>query len=168
MTADFDRFRDRLSRDIRNELSESLLQCMEQQRLDPACSVADRYRADNPEPVYVVSMKNRLERYERFLSLAEEGPAEPVHQGFLLWHLGLYFEVHEVLERAWLQAPGEDKAFFQALIRAAGVHIKRQYGFNAAADKMAARALPVLERNRGWLALHTDPDQMLAGLRPLS
>ena len=63
----------------------------------------------------------------------------------MLWNLGLFFEVHEVLEHVWYSAEGNMKATLQALIRAAGVYIKREYGFNDSADRIAAKAIPVLE-----------------------
>jgi hypothetical protein len=161
----FDPFRDRLSRDIRNDLSESLLTCRTQLRLTAAREVADRYLANHLEPCYVDYIKNRLDRYARFLALVAKGPADVVWQGFVLWDLGLFFEVHEILEQAWMHAFGDEKTFLQALIRAAGVYIKREYGFFDGAAKMAAKAVPVLAANAHRLAVHIDPEQLLAALR---
>ena len=61
--------------------------------------------------------------------------------GFVPWELGLHFEVHGRLERAW-RDEGTKKELFQALIRAAGVQIKRNSGFAAAAAKMAEKPWP--------------------------
>ena len=152
----FDPFNDRLSRDIRNDLSESLLTCLRERRPTAARTVADRYLGGHPGPVYVSYIRNRLERYARFLEQLDEDETDPLRLGFALWDLGLHFEVHEVLEQAWLRAAGDDKALFQALIRAAGVAIKRECGSVAAAAKMAAKARPVLERHRARLAAYTD------------
>ena len=55
--------------------------------------------------------------------------------------VGLHFEVHGRLEPAW-RAEGTKKELFQALIRAAGVQIKRNSGFAAAAAKMAEKPWP--------------------------
>ena len=161
----FDPFRDRLSRDIRNDLSESLLTCLEQQRLTAAQEVAARYLAENPEGCYVAYIHHRLEGYARFLAQVAEGPSDVVWQGLVLWDLGLFFEVHEILEQAWLAASGTEKAFLQALIRAAGVYIKREYGFWEGAEKMAAKAVPVLMANTQRLAVYTDPERLLVALR---
>jgi hypothetical protein len=161
----FDPFRDRLSRDIRNDLSESLLTCRTQHRLTAASEVADRYLAINLEPCYVDYIKDRLDRYARFLALVAQGPADVAWQGFVLWDLGLFFEVHEILEQAWMHAFGDEKTFLQALIRAAGVYIKREYGFHDAAGKIAAKALPVLAVNAHRLAVYIDPEHLLAALR---
>ena len=147
----FDPFRDRLSRDIRNDLSESLLTCLRQQRLTAAQEVADRYFANNLAPCYVDYINDRLDRYVRFLGQVADGPSDVVWQGFVLWDLGLFFEVHEILEQAWLLSSGTEKYFLQALIRAAGVYIKREHGFFTGADKMAAKAVPVLVANSNRL-----------------
>lgn len=161
----FDPFRDRLSRDIRNDLSESLLACLREHRLTAAQEVADRYLAGNPAPDYVLYINDRLDRYARFLASVAAGPTDVIRQGFVLWDLGLFFEVHEILEQAWLRSSGPEKLLLQALIRAAGVYVKREHGFFEGANKMAAKALPVLEDNRQRLAAYIDPERLLAALR---
>ena len=83
----------------------------------------------------------------------------------MLWDQQLFFEVHEVLEHAWLTAAGAEKQILQAMIRAAGVYIKLEYGYPAAAGKMAGRALPVLQKNRDFLARYFEPELLM---RPLA
>ena len=82
----------------------------------------------------------------------------------ILWDLGLLFEVHEVLEHAWYTAEGRMKLTMQALIRAAGVYIKREYGYNEAAARIAAKAIPVLEKNRALLEKYFKPEKLIAAL----
>ena len=86
--------------------------------------------------------------------------------GFVLWELGLHFKMHGRLERAWRRAEGTKQELFQALIRAAGVQIKRECGFEAAAAKMAAKALPILAAHHQRLAAYIDPDPFLTSLQP--
>lgn len=161
----FDPFRDRLSRDIRNDLSESLVACLREQRLQPAQSVARRYLARAPGLARTRYITGRLRRYAVFLEQVPLGPAEVLRLGLLLWELELYFEVHEILEHAWRQAAGEEKTFLQAMIRAAGVFIKGEFGFAGAAASLAAKALPILEANRARLAVYTDPEAFLLAIR---
>jgi uncharacterized protein len=161
----FDPFRDRLSRDIRNGLSESLLACLREQDLAPARRVANRFLALHPGPELVAYIEARLERYARFLEQVPQGPDDVLRQGLLLWDLGLHFEVHEILEHAWLRAQDTEKLFLQAMIRAAGVYIKGEFGFHEGAAKLAAKALPVLAANRERLALYCDPDRLLTAMR---
>jgi len=161
----FDPFRDRLSRDIRNQLSESLLICLRERRLDPARETADRFLAAAPGPEQTAYIRDRLTRYARFLALVETGPADVLWQGLALWDLGLHFEVHEILEHAWLRAHGEEKVLLQGMIRAAGVYIRGAYGFAEGAGKLAAKALPALAANRDRLAAFIAPDRLLNALR---
>ncbi|MDR2551159.1 MAG: DUF309 domain-containing protein [Desulfobulbus sp.] len=161
----FDPFRDRLSRDIRNDLSAAMMRCLTEQSLEPARVVADRFLADAPGPEQAAYVRDRMERYGRFLLRAARQPDDPLWQGLVLWDLELFFEVHEILEHAWMRAKGTEKAFLQAMIRAAGVYIKQEFGFSEAAAKMAAKALPVLVANRDRLAPYCDPERLLAALR---
>ncbi|WP_310600057.1 DUF309 domain-containing protein [Desulfobulbus sp.] len=161
----FDPFRDRLSRDIRNDLSAAMMRCLAAQSLEPARRVADRFLSDSPGPERTAYIRGRLERYGRFLGRAARRPDDTLWQGLVLWDLGLFFEVHEILEHAWMRAEGTEKVFLQAMIRAAGVYIKQEFGFDEAAAKMAAKALPVLAANRDRLAPYCDPERLLAALR---
>ena len=46
-------------------------------------------------------------------------PSERVREGIALFNRGAFFECHEVLESAWLEASGDDKTFLQGLIQVA-------------------------------------------------
>ena len=56
------------------------------------------------------------------------------------------------------------KLTLQALIRAAGVYIKREYGYNDAAARIAEKAMPVLEENRALLEGYFKPEKLIAAL----
>lgn len=161
----FDPFQDRLSRDIRNQLSESIIACLRTMDLVPAREVAERFLALQPGPEQVAYIKQRLIGYTRFLERAAIGPEDVLWQGLVLWDLGLHFEVHEILEYAWHRSQGEEKLLLQAMIRAAGVYIKGDYGYTEAAAKLAAKALPVLESQRQRLDVYIDPERLLAAMR---
>lgn len=77
----------------------------------------------------------------------------------------IFFEAHELLEQAWRAASGDEKRILQALIRAASVYIKLEYGYDGAARKMAGRALPVLEGHTTFLARYFQPEKLLRALR---
>ncbi|MGD9949362.1 MAG: DUF309 domain-containing protein [Desulfobulbus sp.] len=165
----FDPFCDRLSRDIRNQLSESIMHCLRIMSLDPAREVAKRFLDLRPGPEQGDYIENRLAFYQRFLDRIAAGPQDVLWQGLVLWDLGLHFEVHEILEHAWHRSQGEEKLLLQALIRAAGVYIKGDYGYFEAAAKLAAKALPVLEAQRQRLAVYIAPERLYAAMRsPLS
>lgn len=161
----FDPFQDRLSRDIRNQLSESLLPCLQAMSLDPVREVANRFLALNPGPEQVAYIERRLALFEQFLKRIADGPEDVLWQGLVLWDLGLHFEVHEILEHAWHRTQGQEKLLLQAMIRAAGVYIKADYGYFEAAGKLAAKALPVLEAQRQRLAGYIEPERLCDAMR---
>ena len=53
----------------------------------------------------------------------------------------------------------------QALIRAAGYYIKRECDLIPQANKIVAKALPVLDRQREVLARYFDPERLIDPLR---
>jgi hypothetical protein len=140
----FNPFENRLSRDIRNELSEAIIEVLSSGRLDPAEKAAMQYRQSDLPLAHAGYIEQRLQRYAEALSRLTPD-SELLCQATVLWDLALFFEVHEILEPAWIEATGERKKLLQALIRAAGVYINLELGYRQRAAKIAAKALPVLE-----------------------
>ena len=119
-----------------------------------------------PAP-YVAYLEARLAGYARALSIiARTGAGDALGQALVLWDLGLFFEVHEILEQAWHGAHGPEKEILQALIRAAGFYIKGEYGYFEAGAKMAGRAVTALKKNRQGCA-GFDLEALLESLRTL-
>ncbi len=160
----FNPFIDRLSRDIRNELSEGLAAAVETGNGDLLAKTVAKYRQQPLADYYRTYLEDRYSRYGKALAVISPDITDPIHRGLGLWDLGLYFEVHEVLEHAWYTAEGAMKLTLQALIRAAGVYIKREYGFYDSAARIAEKAVPVLEANRELLAKYFNPDRLISVL----
>lgn len=160
----FNPFYDRLSRDIRNDLSSALLTCLQKGSMQLAEETANRFLAEKPDDVYRSYIEDRLHRYRQAVSTISGAVDDPFQRSFVLWDLELFFEMHEVLEHDWHHAEGETKLLMQALIRAAGVYIKRNCGLEPQARKIAAKALPVLERNRTFLANYFPPKLLIDAL----
>lgn len=164
----FNPFEDRLSRDIRNELSEGLAQAVETGNGHALAATVARYRQQPLADCYRKYLEDRCARYEKALNAIHPairpGITDPIHRSLILWNLGLFFEVHEVLEHAWYTAEGKMKLTMQALIRAAGVYIKREFGYSDSAARIAAKAIPVLKENRSILAAYFEPDQLIRAL----
>lgn len=145
----FEPFQDRLSRDIRNELSAALPLALAKNDLAPIRAVADRYLRHNLPAPYAAYIEARLAGYAKALAtIARIDAKDALAKALVLWDLGLFFEVHEILEQAWHGAHGAEKEILQALIRAAGFYIKGEYGYFEAGKKMAGRAVAALEKNR--------------------
>lgn len=147
----FNPFEDRLSRDIRNQLSEGLAEAVETGDSSKLAQTVDNFRQQPLADYYRDYLENRYACYQKALAVIGGGITDPIQQALVLWNLGLFFEVHEVLEHVWYTAEGKMRVTLQALIRAAGVFIKKEYGFTDSAKKIAAKAIPVLEANRDIL-----------------
>ncbi len=146
----FNPFEDRLARDIRNGLSGTILQVFAEKNLSPALKVTRHYLQIPHDSIHEDYIDIRLSRYKQaLLIINEEELVDTWDQALVLWDLGLFFEVHEVLEHVWLQATGTKKLILQAMIRAAGMYIKLHDQKNErGARKMATKAADVLEEYR--------------------
>jgi uncharacterized protein len=160
----FNPFTDRLSRDIRNDLSSALLQCLQDGSTESAETVAVRYLDQRLAEVYIRYIVERLDRYRKAVTAISGKVDDPFLRSFLLWDLGLFFEMHEVLEHDWYHAEGDTKLLMQALIRAAGYYIKRECNLIPQANKIASKALPVLDRQREFLARYFKPERLIEPL----
>lgn len=164
----FDPFQDRLSRDIRNDLSAALLPALARQKLAPVRTVADAYLAGNLAPCHIRYIEDRLARYALALAIIGRGRIQNAFaRALVLWDLGLFFEVHEVLEQAWHGARDPEKSILQAMIRAAGFYIKSEYGYRSGAARMAAKAVAALEKNRRAIPDGFNLEALLRKLRDL-
>ncbi|MBE0582796.1 MAG: DUF309 domain-containing protein [Desulfofustis sp.] len=165
MSQRFNPFEDRLSRDIRNDLSASLPTVLESHSLQAAQAIADTYLQENPAAHYRDYIDRRLAAYRSALqSLPSSGPSSALITAAVLWDLGLFFEVHEVLELHWLRATGERKLLLQALIRAAGVYVYLEAGYPERSAKIAGKALPVLRRLQTLAAAHLNIEELIIAL----
>ncbi|GGN02997.1 hypothetical protein GCM10007092_16770 [Thermus composti] len=82
---------------------------------------------------------------------------EALGEALRLWREGRYFEVHEVLEEAWLEAQGEEKRFLQGLILLAAALHQRTLGKSGLRNLKKAEArllgLPNPYRGVDWEVL---------------
>lgn len=162
----FDPFRNRLSRDLRNDLSESLLTTLREGNPEPLRKTADRYRqrADLGSAL-ADYLEKRLACYQVVLDEAESAEfPDPDLLARTFWNHELFFEFHELLEQRWMRVTGSEKEILQGLIRAAGVFIHRRFGNPKGAAKMAARAREVIEKYRDKLPPGFVAEPLLAAL----
>lgn len=140
----FDPFNDRTARTVRNTLSEMLGGCLERREIfaEPPADLLRRY----PQPPYSDYIRDRVVRYQAATRDALSGSVSPVARAAILWRHGLYFEAHDVLEPHWMAASGEEREGLQGLIQAAGAYVHREAGHDAAAARLASKALVRLRR----------------------
>lgn len=160
----FDPFNNRLSRDLRNSMSEALLASLDGHGTAPieVAAAAFRHHPDlNADQAAYLEM--RLACYHAVLKQALSAN-DPDRTAQLFWDHELFFEFHELLERRWLIADGSEKEILQGLIRAAGTFIHRQSGNIAGAGKMAARARETINKYRECLPPGFAAEPLLAAL----
>ena len=88
----FEPFQDRLSRDIRNQLSAALPQALAQMELTPVRGVAARYLQQELAAPYVAYIEARLAGYAKALAIiARHGITEALARALVFWDLGLFF-----------------------------------------------------------------------------
>lgn len=162
---EFNPFEDRFSRDLRNDLSEAFVSAVEKDNRKILDDTIKRYRTEQLNSSYARYLEKRQSRYEKALVAIDQSQNEPIARAAILWDLELFFEVHEILEHAWYDAEGDYKMILQALIRAAGVYIKLEFGFSEAAHNIAKKALAILEQHSEDLRPFIKPEPLLAGLR---
>jgi len=163
----FNPFTDRLSRDIRNSMSETIIDVLDERSLEKARAVAHGYLQTIPAPVYADYIHERLDRYARALEQISPDTSL-LRQAAILWNLGLLFEVHEILEPAWMRASGDRRLLLQALIRSVGIYINLEVGYRDRAAKIAAKALPVLTKQKAAIAEEIDIDALISHIEKLS
>lgn len=163
----FDPFQDRLSRDIRNTLSDALVLAIRTRSAAPISEAAAIFR-QAASPVHRRYITDRKQRYRQVLDIiGRHDIADPVTQALVLWDHGLFFEVHELLEEHWLAHCGPGKEILQAFIRAAGVYVHLEQGNLVGARKMADKALAAFRRHHGSLPSHVDIGTLIDKLERL-
>jgi len=166
--AGFDPFRDRLSRDIRNDLSRCFGKSLSGGSLsfveDLSASLLER----DLQRCHRDYVEARLELYRLAFDRIRTCGNDPIWQGLILWDLRLFFEMHEVLEQAWHYSEGSRRMLLQSMIRAAGVYIKLEHGYYRQAAKLAEKACTVLEKHCTELRYYFAPEDLITALGSLN
>ena len=174
-TENFDPFKSRLARDIRNSLAAAFLQALSGR--DPLIfrRKAGEYLEQGLEDPHRDYILERLKKYDAVYELTTgSGIRGRMQLAGILWTHGLYFEMHDLLENAWLNAEGPRRRGLQGLIRAAGMKIHTESGNMKAAASMGRKAQADLKLCGSSLADFADlasvaaeVDRMLAGTENL-
>jgi hypothetical protein len=139
--ARFDPFNNRLSRDIRNTLSEAFVDALLQVDKSRYQSTADQWLARNLDDLYADYIQDRLKRYDRvFDQIMINRINDAKLQTLIIWNHGLFFEVHEHLERIWQKTTGDEYQALKGLIQAAGVYIHLKFNHRPAAARLAIKS----------------------------
>jgi hypothetical protein len=160
--ARFDPFNDRRSRDLRNTLSEQIVDVVLRNDVQAFRLLCEHWEAVGLEGIYRDYLEDRLKRYRRaFEQLEQDDVRAPLRQALVLWNVGLYFEVHEILETIWHPAEEPLRSAIKGLIQAAGMYIHLLCGHQSAAEKLAQKAHKHLSANREGAAFIANLNDLL-------
>lgn len=158
----FDPFNDRRSRDLRNTLSEQFVEVVLRNDAQAFGLFCEHWEAVDLGGVYREYLLGRLARYRRAFEQLEQGDIRaPLRQAMVLWNVGLYFEVHEILETIWHPAEEPLRSALKGLIQAAGVYVHLIWGHQSAAEKLARKAHANLSANPEGAAFIINLDDLL-------
>lgn len=170
MKAYFNPFKSRLCRNIRNELSKSLMEAIHNGNIGPSYAAAEKFVSEGVEPFIASYINNRIMRYKTTVTQIQTANIQ-THETYiiavLLWDQELFFEVHEWLETKWRNSEGTEKIISQALIRAAGTYMHLEYGMNTGAKKMASKAVATLTRHKEYVPDCFNAELLIAKLKAL-
>ncbi|MBT8372058.1 MAG: DUF309 domain-containing protein [Deltaproteobacteria bacterium] len=132
-------------------------------------AVAEDWIAMAPAPTYQTYIESRLALYRRAVDeIMAKQVLDTRHQAIYLWNLGLFFEMHELLETIWLKAQEPGRSALKGWIQAAGVYIHFERGKVDAARSLARRAEIYLRKGRSYLDFISNLDQLIESLADLT
>lgn len=143
----FNPFTDRLSRDIRNSLSEAFVKSLKGMDQGYYRQLSHEWLSKNLAPIYNDYIKDHLQRYDLvFDQIQRNRLTDKLLQILIIWNGGLFFEVHDLLESIWHQTTGDEHQALKGLIKAAGVYIHMEYHHQKAGDSLAAKSSNLMRR----------------------
>ena len=161
----FDPFEKRISRDIRNRLSENFLEALERRTWPELEKQAAALREQAPDSDHTGFIDHRMDRYNAvYRSSTGETPIDIARR---LWDNQLFFECHEWVEELWLPAEGSAKKALQGIIRAAGAHVLAEAGRTPPAISSARKAMALINAHRDHIPAPFDPDELENKLKKL-
>ena len=165
---DFDPFNDRLSRDIRNTLSEAFVDALAQMVPSGYQAAAEKWLTLKPAARYVNYIQDRQDRYDRVIEqVSSTCLDDPLLQSLVIWNNGLFFEFHDHLERIWQQTGGDEHQALKGLIKAAGVYIHLENNRQRAAESLSPKSFSLLRRYSHCLAFIANLNELTERIKNL-
>ena len=165
---EFDPWTNRLSRDVRNTLSESFMMALS--RMEPSAyrDEADIWRTKNLSDIYLEYIQDRLQRYDRVIEqIKAQHLDDPLLQSLPIWNNGLFFEFHDHLEGIWMQAAGDERQALKGMIKAAAVYAHHEYNHEAAVKSLAVKSYDLVQQYSDCLAFIKNLDVLAQKLKTL-
>ena len=164
----FDPFNNRLARDIRNTLSEAFVEALMALDKSEYQNIAQKWLAGNLDDVYAGYILDRLKRYAQvFEKININGINDAKIRMLVIWNHGLFFEVHDHLERLWQQTSGDEGQALKGLIQAAGVYIHLKFNHRQAAERLAIKSSDRIQKYADCLSFIDDLNLLIDKLQNL-
>lgn len=161
----FDPFRDRLSRDIRNSLSEAFVTSLRKKDRLIYQQLYDDWMSKDLASIYVAYIRDRGRRYEYVFDQVQRYHLnDELLRVLIIWNCGLFFEVHDQLEHIWHQSSGDRHEALKGLIKAAGVYIHLEYHHLEAAQRLARKSSGSIRKYSHCLTFITNLNVLLEKL----
>lgn len=162
---DLDPYSDRLARDIRNSLSTAFVEELTGKAQGALSGTADAWLETVSASIYQAYIEDRMALYRQAADeMKSGGIVDARYQAICLWNLGLYFEMHELLETIWLRSRDPERSALKGWIQAAGVYVHFRRGKKAVARSLAKRAAVYLNSGRDSLRFIANLDQIIDAL----
>jgi hypothetical protein len=162
----FNPFTDRIARDIRNNLSKSFSRSLENALTDCYTQEAQKLLSVACGQHHIEYITNQRGRYDRAVNEIRSHRIDPTLQrALLIWHHGLFFEAHELLENVWRNSSGDCRKALQGAIKAVGATIHLQHGNRIAAHRLSQKAIMLLDAYGDLLNGIIDTKRLVAKLK---
>ena len=167
-TTRFNPFTDRRSRDIRNGLSEALVEAMAADDKNIYRRVANKWLTTDLPPAFESYIRDRLNRYDQIMS-GDCGPhpSRPYARFIDIWNQGLFFEAHEYLETIWQRSSGDMHKALKGLIKAAGVYVHIENNNQKSALRLGPKAFRQMKDQAHCLGFIANLDTLLVSIQRL-
>ena len=131
-------------------------------------NIAQKWLAGNLDDVYAGYILDRLKRYAQvFEKININGINDAKIRMLVIWNHGLFFEVHDHLERLWQQTSGDERQALKGLIQAAGVYIHLKFNHRQAAERLAIKSSDRIQKYADCLSFIDDLNLLIDKLQNL-
>ena len=163
--AKFDPFNNRLSRDIRNSLTDAFMTSLKQKDAGCYLDQSQKWLKRELAPVYKDYLQDRVQRYGRVFQQIQQKQIDDARiQAVILWNDGLFFEVHDILEDIWHKKQGDERQAIQGLIKAAGVYVHLESDRLNSAERMALKSVRLLKDHEKELRFISNLNFLISAL----
>ena len=162
----FDPFNDRLSRDIRNSLSDAFVESLKQKDAECYLNCSQKWLKKELAPAHRDYIQNRIQRYGlAFQGIQQKQIDDARVQAVILWNYGLFFEVHDILEDIWHKTQGDEHQAVKGLIKAAGVYVHLESDRLNSAERLAIKSVRLLQAYKDVLGFISNLNVLIGALK---